>query len=158
MDKIKSTLKITVALLLMVFITSCSKKVVSPEVAKLQSQQELLDLNSKLNKLNLSLEKKLATVNGLIKDVEKANKRASNSADDAKKRSAELSKNPGDSRVASKAERASKRAAKDVKRAAKLNSKLSDANDEVKDLQKDIKDTQSKLDDLQSKINFVPNQ
>jgi len=157
--RLKSTfLKLAVIAVLPVFVSSCSKKVVSPEVQKLQSQQQLLDLNSKLNKLNLSLEKELENVRILVADVDKANKKASESADDAKKKSEKLSKNAGDNKLASQAERASKKAAKEAKRATKINGKLSDANDEVKGLQKDIKETESKLSELKSKIDFVPNE
>jgi uncharacterized coiled-coil DUF342 family protein len=149
--------KIALAFLFTFSVTACSEKVVSPEVQKLQSQQELLDLNSKLNKLNLSLEKELEIVKNLSVDVEKANEKANDSANDAKKAAAKLAKNPGDTKLASKADKASKKATNHAKKAVKLNKKLSDANDEVKDYQKDIKDTEAKLSELKSKIDYVPN-
>lgn len=150
--------QLSVILLLAVLMSSCSKKVVSPEVQRLQSEKEILSLNTKLNKLNLALEKELENVKGLVKDVNKANDKASRAAEEAKKKSAEISKNPGDSRLATKAEKAARDAARQAKRATKLNKKLGDANDAVKSYQKDIKTTESKLNDLKTKIDFVPNQ
>ncbi|WP_017256749.1 hypothetical protein [Pedobacter arcticus] len=153
-----SLFKALMVVMVSLFITACSKKVVNPEVQRLQSQKELLDLNTKLNKLNLSLEKELGNVNSLVADVDKANDKASKSASEASKRSADVSKHPGDSRIAKKADKASRNAASDAKRALKLNKKLSGANDKVKSYQKDIANTQTKLGELNSKINFAPNE
>lgn len=154
----KNVLRTAFATALMtVVLVGCSKKVLSPEMQKLQNQKEVLELNTELNKFNLSLEKELQNIKGLVADVNKANEKAAESASESQNKAEELAANAGDTRLASRADKAARRAAKDAKRALNINEDLSDANDDVKDYQKDIQKTQEKLNDLQSKINFVPN-
>jgi len=145
------------ALFSITLLMACSSKSLSPEMKKLNSQEELLSLNTKLNKLKIALEKEGLSNADLKEQVKKINEDASISSKRAKEISEELSNNPGDSKLAKQAEKFAKKSSRDAKKASKLNQELNDNQKEMEDLEKKIKDLEGSLKDLESKINYVPN-
>lgn len=146
-----------IILMLTVLVGACSKKISNERIDKLEGREAVLEKTTELNKLRLLIERNIVKQTKLIEDVEKINSKSSASAREAERLSARVSRNPGDSDLASKADRASRRAASDTKKARKLNGKLEDINDEIRDLRKDIDKTEKELSELQSKVEFIPN-
>jgi uncharacterized coiled-coil protein SlyX len=153
------TLKIYLGIILMlpVLLAGCSKKIINERIDKLEGREAVLEKTTELNQLNLELEKNLVKMARLVDDVESINGEASASARETEDLSQRLSRNPGDAKLASRAEKASRRAARDAKKAYKQNSDLNEVNDEIRDLRRDIDKTEKELSDLQSRIEFVPN-
>ena len=79
------------ALFSITLLMACSSKSLSPEMKKLNSQEELLSLNTKLNKLKIALEKEGLSNADLKEQVRKINEDASISSKRAKEISEELS-------------------------------------------------------------------
>lgn len=123
----------------------------------LKERKTLLKQHTKLNNLKIALDKELLKVKKYSADVEKANSRADKSAKSAKSISANLTENPGHSKISAKAHKASQKAAKDARNARKLNQKLGKSNSKVKSLQKDIEKLEKNIADLEKRIDFVPN-
>lgn len=155
----KNTVKnLLFILLISVGLFSCAKKITNPEIRRLEGRETLLDETTQLNKLKLDLERELVKVNDLTRKVEDANDDASKSANEARKLSERVSSNPGDSKLANRADRASRRAAQDAKKARKLNNQLGDVNGEIKSLQRQIESKEKEMSELEKKIDYVPNQ
>lgn len=114
-------------------------------------------LNTELNDLKIGLENETLNLSSLQKDVEQANEEASKSTSDSKKVTDELSKNPGDLKLSSQANKSAQEVAKDAKKATMLNYSLGKSNNRIKQYQKDIESTEVKLKDLETKIEFSPN-
>jgi hypothetical protein len=140
------------SLIAMLCLGACSPRVSNERVDKLEGRQTLLEKTAELNKLNLEMERHLVKEATLMEAVEKINREASASAGDAEDLSRRVSRNPGNSRLANKAERASRRAAKDARRARKLNNQLNDVNNKIRKLRKDISETQRELLELQGRV------
>ena len=136
---------------------ACSPKTNTQNLTKLEGRETILALNTELNDLKISLEKETLNLSSLQKDVEQANEEASKSTSDSKKVTDELSKNPGDLKLSSQANKAAQEVARDAKKATKLNDSLGKSNNRIKQYQKDIESTEAKLKDLESKIEFSPN-
>jgi predicted nucleic acid-binding Zn-ribbon protein len=137
---------------------SCAPKITNPQIEKLESKEAILALNTRLNQLNLALEKEKVSVVDLELKVKKANKESSKSASKSSDLSSKLSKNPGDAKLASRASKAAKIARRDAKRAEKANDRLSESRKNIEKYLKDIEKTKEKLTELEAKIEFVPNQ
>lgn len=136
---------------------ACSPQTNTENLTKLEGRETILALNTELNDLKIALEKETLNLSSLQKDVEQANEAATKSSSDAKKKSEELSKNPGDLKLSSKANSAAKEAARDAKQATKLNDILGKSNSKMKEYKKDIESTEAKLKELEAKIEFSPN-
>lgn len=158
-DKLMSrgTVFLIILSLVCSIFNACSSKVTSPNLTKLEGREAVLALNTQLNNLKLGLEREKLSLSSLTVEVDKINQDASKSSTEAKNISEELSKNPGDLKLSSKANKAAKEAARDAKRATKLNDTLGKSNGKIKQYQKDIESTEAKLKDLESKIEFGPN-
>ena len=136
---------------------ACSPKTNTQNLTKLEGRETILALNTELNDLKIGLEKETLNLSSLQKDVEQANEEASKSTSDSKKVTDELSKNPGDLKLSSQANKAAQEVARDAKKATKLNDSLGKSNNRIKQYQKDIESTEAKLKDLETKIEFSPN-
>jgi chromosome segregation ATPase len=142
----------------MIIFGACTPKITNPKIESLEAREALLALNTRLNDLNLALEREREKIIDLSQKVNKANQTASNSAAKSQVLSEDLSNHAGDAKLAIKALRASKKAKRDAKIAEKANVKLSDSNHRISLYQKDIEETKQKIADLDSKIQFTPNQ
>lgn len=143
-------------LILLILLAGCSPKTSNERIEKLEGQEAVLEKTTELNKLRLQLEKNIVKQTKLTEDVEQINQQASASARHADELSGRVSRNPGDSRLANRANRASRRAAKDAKKSKKLNNQLEDVNNKIRDLRKDIGKTEKELSELKARIGFVP--
>ena len=136
---------------------ACSPKTNTQNLTRLEGRETILALNTELNDLKIGLEKETLNLSSLQKDVEQANREALESTSDSKKVTDELSKNPGDLKLSSQANKAAKEVARDARKATKLNDSLGKSNNRIKQYQKDIESTEAKLKDLENKIEFSPN-
>ena len=136
---------------------ACSPKTNTENLTKLEGRETILALNTELNDLKIGLEKETLNLSNLQKDVEQANEEASKSNSDSKKVTDELSKNPGNLKLSSQANKAAQEVARDAKKATKLNDSLGKSNNKINQYQKDIEFTEATLKDLESKIEFSPN-
>lgn len=141
---------------LIVFFNACAPKISNPKIEGLELREAVLALNTKLNDLNLALEREKVKIIDFSQLADKANKTASNSATRSQALSEDLSKHAGDDKLAKKALRASKKAKRDARNAEKVNSRLSDSNNRIETYQKDIEETKRKIADLDPKIQFAP--
>ena len=138
-------------------LVACSPKTNTENLTKLEGRETILALNTELNDLKIGLEKEMLNLSSLQKDVEQANEAALKSSSDSKKLADELSKNPGDLKLSSQANKAAQEVARDAKKATKLNDSLGKSNNKIKEYKKDIESTEAKLKDLETKIEFSPN-
>ncbi len=137
---------------------SCAPKITNPKIENLEAREAVLALNTRLNQLDLALEKEKVKVVDLEQSVKKANDDASKSASKASDLSSKLSNNPGDSKLASRASKAARSSQRDAKKAKKQNSSLSESVKKIKQYQDDIEKTKQDLEKSKAKIEFVPNQ
>ncbi len=137
-------------ILLALFFAACSPKT-NPKIDALTAQNLILEKTTKINELNIELEKVKLEIVELTKDAKDANNDAVSSARDANKATEKMNSNPGSSKAANKADNYADDAASDAKKASKINFKLAKLNDEVSDLQKKIEKTQNDLNKLNAK-------
>ena len=148
---------ITYGLTIAALSFGCSQKVSNDKIDTLVGQEQILKKTTQLNKYKLELERSMVKQTELTSEVDKINREASSSAGDAQQMSGRVSRNPGETGVAKRADRASREAAGDAKRARKLTGQLDKINNRIKNLERDIQKTQRDVDDLKAKIEFVPN-
>ena len=101
---------------LLVLLGACSPKISNQRIDKLEAREELLEKTTRLNKLKLEIERSIVRQTKLMEDVKEINQEASESAREAQKLSTRVSRNPGDSGLANRADKASRRAASDSKK------------------------------------------
>ena len=148
---------VPLSLVVITLLGNCSPKVSNERIDTLEGREAVLKTTSELNKLKLEIERDIVKQTKLIEDVEDINRKSSESARDAQRLSERVSRNPGDTGLAKRADRASREAASDAKRARKLNSQLDDINEEIRDLRKDIEKKEKQLSELKARVEFVPN-
>ncbi len=144
------------AIVICLFIAACSPKT-NPQIDSLTAQNLVLEKTTKINDLNLALEKTKLEITQLSKNAQNANSNAVSSANDASKATQQMNSNLGVEKAASKADNYAEDAADDTNKARKLNAKISKLNKEVASLQRKITKTQDDLNKLKPKVQFVPN-
>ncbi len=112
-------------------------------VDKLKEQQKVLDLTSKLNQLQLDLEKEKATYNNLISKASEVNAEANVATTDFT------------SSDAKNTVKDAKQTIKVLKETEAANKKLKNAQKKMSKMEKKIAKLQARIDDLKKKIEFV---
>lgn len=112
----------------------------------LKQQQKVLDLTSKLNKLQLKYEKEKANYN-LLNDKTATANAAANSA------TTDFSTSDASSTVED-----AKETVKALKEAKKINKKLAKSQKKLEKLEKKMSKIQARIDDMNKKIKFVDQQ
>ena len=112
-------------------------------VDKLKEQQKVLDLTSKLNKLQLDLEKEKATYNDLVNKASEVNA-------EANVVTTEFNSSDAKSTV-----KDAKETIKVLKEAKAVNKKLKKAQKKTSKMEKKIAKLQARIDDLNKRIKFV---
>ena len=112
-------------------------------VDKLKEQQKVLDLTSKLNQLQLDLEKEKATYNNLISKASEVNA-------EANVVTTEFNSSDAKSTV-----KDAKKTIKVLKEAKAVNKKLKNAQKKAIKMEKKIVKLQARIDELNKKIEFV---
>lgn len=112
-------------------------------VDKLKEQQKVLDLTSKLNQLQLDLEKEKATYNNLISKASEVNA-------EANVVTTEFNSSDAKSTV-----KDAKETIKVLKEAKAVNKKLKNAQKKTIKMEKKIVKLQARIDELKKKIEFV---
>lgn len=115
-------------------------------VKDLKQQQKVLDLTSKLNKLQLKYEKEKANYDLLNDKTATANATANSATTD-------FSTSDASSTV-----KDAKETVKALKEAKKINKKLAKSQKKLKKLEKKMAKIQARIDDMNKKIKFVDQQ
>ena len=113
------------------------------KVANLKEQQKVLDLTSKLNKLQLDLEKEKATYNDLVNKASEVNA-------EANVVTTEFNSSDAKSTV-----KDAKETIKVLKEAKAVNKKLKNAQKKTSKIEQKIAKLQARIDDLNKRIKFV---
>ena len=124
-------------------LTAVSRADSNPEVKRLKVQQEVLKLNTELNKLRIDYEKTVSETSSLREKAMEANANANASVPTF-----------STSDAAATAKEAKERA-KALKKVNAANKKLAKNQKQIESLQKKMQKVQNRLDALNKKIEFV---
>ncbi|TAE37165.1 MAG: hypothetical protein EAY66_06165 [Sphingobacteriales bacterium] len=136
-----------------VFCLACSPKTSPSSSTKIEAltvEGRILEKNTKINTLNLDVEKLRLEMAALTRDIKNATDDASKSAIKASEATADMKNKIGDLGKAATADITAEAAAKDARKVYKLNNKLSKMKDDEQDIIKQIANLSKEIEVLKA--------
>ncbi len=134
------------------FFIACSPKTTtsSPKMQALTVEGQILEKNTKINNLNLEIEKQRLELIELIKEIKLATDSSSTSSKKASDAASDMKIKVGDLGKAATADIYAEAASKDARKVYKLNSKLFKMTDETSNKQKRVEALSKEVETLKA--------